>query len=58
MMLLDRLLRPPLVWIMLEPGANRCEPVSTSGGKEMARGINREDTLAVLQVDKGDYLQN
>jgi hypothetical protein len=27
--------------------------VSTSGGKEMARGINREDTLAVLMERKG-----
>jgi hypothetical protein len=37
---------------MLLSGANRCGPVSTSGGKEMARGINRDDTLAVFDRGK------
>lgn len=50
MILLDLLLRPAFVSDMLVPGPNRCGPVSTSGGKEMARGITKEDTLAVLYV--------
>lgn len=37
---------------MLLSGANRCGPVSTSGGKEMARGINKDDTLAVFDRGK------
>lgn len=49
MMLLERRRRPCLVWLMVVVfGDNRCCPVSTSGGKEMARGTSREDTLAVL----------
>lgn len=48
MILLDRRLLPTLVCIMLESGANRRWPVSISGGKEMARGISKEDTLAVM----------
>jgi hypothetical protein len=36
---------------MLESGDNRREPVPTSGGKEMARGTSREDTLAVFRQD-------
>lgn len=51
MMLLDRRLLPTLVWTVLESGANRRWPVSISGGKEMARGISKEDTLAVM-VDR------
>lgn len=34
---------------MLESGDNRRGPVSTSGGKEIVRGMTREDTLAVLE---------
>jgi hypothetical protein len=39
---------------MLESGDNRREPVSTSGGKEMARGTSREDTLAVFQDERSE----
>lgn len=48
MMLLDLLRRPALVSAILLSGPNRCGLVSTSGGKEMPRGIKREDTLAVV----------
>lgn len=49
MILLDRRRRPCLVWLMVVVfGDNRCWPASTSGGKEMARGTSREDTLAEL----------
>lgn len=48
---------------MFESGDNRREPVSTSGGKEMARGTSREDTLAVFclnvrtEVEEVAYLR-
>lgn len=51
-MLLDRLLRPALPWAMVVSGVNRRDAASTSGGKEMARGTIREDTLAVLIGDR------
>lgn len=54
MMLLERLLRPALPWAMLESGVNRRDAASTSGGKEIARGTSREDTLAVLSGYRGD----
>ena len=56
MILLDRLLLPDFVWFILASGVKRCDdPVSTSGGKEMARarGINSEDTLAVIFERRG-----
>ena len=56
MILLDRLLLPDFVWFILASGVKRCDdPVSTSGGKEMARarGINSEDTLAVIFETRG-----
>lgn len=31
-------------------GDNRCGPVSTSGGKEMPRGANREDPWELLDA--------
>lgn len=52
MILLDRLLRPALPWAILVSGVNRRDAASTSGGKEMARGTIREDTLAVLIEDR------
>lgn len=58
MMLLDLLLRPALVSAILLSGPNRCGPVSTSGGKEMARGIKREDTLAVVLRVKTEKKKN
>lgn len=57
MILLDRLLLPDFVWFILAFGVKRCDdPVSTSGGKEMARarGINSEDTLAVIFERRGE----
>lgn len=57
MILLDRLLLPDFVWFILASGVKRCDdPVSTSGGKEMARarGINSEDTLAVIFERRGE----
>lgn len=50
-MLLDRLLLPDFVSEVLAFGVKRCDgPMSTSGGKEMARarGIRREGTLTVF----------
>lgn len=52
MMLLDLRRLPALVCIVLESVANRRGPVSTSGGKEMARGMSKEDTLAVLKGER------
>jgi hypothetical protein len=53
MILLDLLRRPPFVWlIFFESGDDRPVPPSTSGGKEMVRGISREDSLAVLAARK------
>lgn len=49
MILLDLLRLPPFVWfIFLESGDDRPVPASTSGGKEMVRGMSREDSLAVF----------
>lgn len=54
MILLDLLRRPPFVWlIFLESGDDRPVPPSTSGGKEMVRGISREDSLAVFAARRG-----
>jgi hypothetical protein len=53
MRLLDLLRLPDFVWLILDSGDGRRGP-STSGGKEMVRGMRRDDSLAVLDGDEGE----